>query len=234
MKFHTLIFMLFFAFFCAVGRLDLAYATAPLPVLKPIKIHACQAQKHYLLPRDTKQILRSVVIVQNKEHIGSGVIVSEEGYILTAAHLLTDAERVAVYLNSGSALPAKVIRTDSWQDIALIKIPDNQYPCLPMMTARLPAGSPIFSFGFSLDGNNGFMMNKGKVKNTRFTQANGPHYLQTDLDLKPGHSGGPLLNRYGHVAGIISWKMRFSNSQVFSFGTPVSTAKTPMKISWHN
>jgi S1-C subfamily serine protease len=233
MQFHTLLIMLVLAVFMGWKGLGMAVAATPAPVLKPMKIHACHTQKQYQLPRDLKQVLRSVVIVQNKAEIGSGVIVSEEGYILTAAHVLANADQVAVYLNSGSALPAKVVRMDTLQDIALIKIPDNQYPCLPMMTSPLPAGSHIFSLGFSLEGNNGILMKEGKVKSNRFARANGPYYLQTNLDLKPGHSGGPLLNRYGQVAGIISWKMRFDNSQVFSFGSPVSTIKPSMKISWH-
>jgi serine protease Do len=235
MRFLTLTIMLILTVLTTAMRLDAAMAVSPsTTVSKPMLIHTCHVQKQYQLPRDLNQVLRSVVIVQNQAKIGSGVIISDEGYILTAAHLITNAERVAVYLNSGGTVAGEVLRVDLQRDVALVKIPDKHYPCLPVMTHSPAVGSRICSLGFSLEGKNGFVMQEGKVKNNRFAQANGPFYVQTTLDLKPGHSGGPLLNRFGQVAGIISWKIHFADSRVFSFGTPINAAQPPMKISWKN
>lgn len=200
------------------------------PVLQRLPNQGCEIQSTYQLPRDFQRLLPSMVIVQNSAQIGSGVIVSEDGHVLTAAHLVRNADWVAVYLNSGETVQGRILHTKRMlqpdSDIAIIKIPGQHYPCLPISTEPLSPGSRIFSIGFSFaDENGGFTMQEGTVGPYHSHTALGTSALQTTLNLAPGSSGGPLLNAQGQVVGIITGKIRLDNHQIYSFGTPVINTK---------
>lgn len=140
---------------------------------------------------------------------GSGVIVSAEGLILTNAHVVRDAKEVNVKLIDRREFPAKVLGADPKTDIAVLKIEANNLPTAPLGSARglrvgewvLAIGSP---FGFENSVTAGVVSAKGRaLPDDGFVP-----FIQTDVAVNPGNSGGPLFNARGEVVGI--------NSQIFS------------------
>lgn len=175
---------------------------------------------------DRTALLDSLVIVQNGGTIGTGVIVSGQGHILTAAHLLNQAKTAAIYLNSGEVKVGRVLHRDTEQDIAIIQIPQATSHCLHIRPQLPNTGSPVYGVGFSTEHGGGFLFSKGQIQAYRQTYkplSQPPTiYMQTGMDLRPGSSGGPLLDTEGRLIGIISWKRRAKPNQVDSYGTVVT------------
>jgi len=141
--------------------------------------------------------------------LGSGFIISADGYILTNAHVVDDADEVTVKLTDKREFKAKVVGSDKRTDVALIKITASN---LPKVTLGEPAqvkvgewvvaiGSP---FGFESSVTAGIVSAKGRS----LPQENYVPFIQTDVAINPGNSGGPLFNMKGEVIGI--------NSQIYS------------------
>ena len=141
--------------------------------------------------------------------LGSGFIISADGYILTNAHVVDSADKITVKLNDKREFQAKIIGADRKTDIALLKIEARN---LPQVTQGDPSklrvgewvvaiGSP---FGFESSVTAGIVSAKGRS----LAQENYVPFIQTDVAINPGNSGGPLFNMKGEVVGI--------NSQIYS------------------
>ncbi|BCE02322.1 Do family serine endopeptidase [Marinicellulosiphila megalodicopiae] len=142
--------------------------------------------------------------------IGSGFIVSQDGYILTNDHVAANSDEIEVKLNDGRVFIAKLIGTDSESDVAVLKIEAQNLPALTLADSDqlkvgewvLAIGSP-FDFDYSVTA--GIVSAKGRSLpgSERFVP-----FIQTDVAINPGNSGGPLFNMNGEVVGI--------NSQIYS------------------
>ena len=141
--------------------------------------------------------------------LGSGFIVSADGYILTNAHVVDMADDVTVKLNDKREFKAKVIGADKRTDVAVIKIEATGLPAVKIGDPEklrvgewvLAIGSP---FGFESTVTAGIVSAKGRS----LPQENYVPFIQTDVAINPGNSGGPLFNLKGEVVGI--------NSQIYS------------------
>jgi serine protease Do len=140
---------------------------------------------------------------------GSGFIVSADGTILTNAHVVRDAKDVTVKLTDRREFQAKVLGADPKTDVAVLKIDAKNLPTVPLGSTRdlqvgqwvLAIGSP---FGFENSVTAGVVSAKGRsLPDDSFVP-----FIQTDVAVNPGNSGGPLFNARGEVVGI--------NSQIFS------------------
>ena len=145
---------------------------------------------------------------QNKS-LGSGFIISPDGYILTNAHVVDSADEIAVKLTDKREFKAKVIGTDERTDVALIKIEANGLPVVKMGDpGKLRVGEWVVAigspFGFESSVTAGIVSAKGRA----LPQENFVPFIQTDVAINPGNSGGPLFNMKGEVVGI--------NSQIYS------------------
>jgi serine protease Do len=144
--------------------------------------------------------------------VGSGFIVSADGYILTNAHVVADASEVIVKLNDRREFAAKVIGVDKGSDVALIKIPATGLPVVRFGDpARIKPGQWAIAigspFGFESTVTAGVISATGRP----LPDDSGYNYvtfIQTDAAVNPGNSGGPLFNVNGEVVGI--------NSQIYS------------------
>ncbi|HRP94928.1 MAG TPA: Do family serine endopeptidase [Rhodocyclaceae bacterium] len=141
--------------------------------------------------------------------LGSGFIVSEDGYILTNAHVVEDADEILVRLADKREFPAQVIGTDVRTDIALLRIEASGLPRLVMGDPeRLKVGEWVVAigspFGFDHSVTAGIVSAKGRS----LPDENFVPFIQTDVAINPGNSGGPLFNLRGEVVGI--------NSQIYS------------------
>ncbi len=140
---------------------------------------------------------------------GSGFIISDDGYILTNAHVVSSASEITVKLSDKREFSAEVIGTDKKTDIALIKINASNLPEVTQGDAeKLKVGEWVVAigspFGFEHSVTAGIVSAKGRS----LTQENFVPFIQTDVAINPGNSGGPLFNMKGEVVGI--------NSQIYS------------------
>ena len=141
--------------------------------------------------------------------LGSGFIISADGYILTNAHVVEAAEDINVKLNDKREFKAKVIGSDKRTDVAVIKIEASGLPAVKIGDpGRLKVGEWVVAigspFGFESTVTAGIVSAKGRS----LPQENYVPFIQTDVAINPGNSGGPLFNLKGEVVGI--------NSQIFS------------------
>jgi serine protease Do len=163
--------------------------------------------------------------VPQKQHgQGSGVIVSDDGYIMTNNHVVSGADDVKVTLGDGRTFKAKVIGTDPKTDLALVKVEATGLPFAPLGDSdALEVGDWVMAIGnpFGLDATVtvGVLSGKGRVIGA------GPYdnFLQTDASINPGNSGGPLFNTQGQVVGINT--AIIPNGQGIGFSIPVNMAR---------
>lgn len=184
-----------------------------------LKLTRCLHPDSLTLPRDLEDALSCVVLVKAGASIGSGVVISKDGFALTAAHVVSDLDQVVVKFQSGLEFDADVIRTDVAQDVALIKLPGSGHSCLYLREFDdVSIGEEVFAVGAPAGEEFAFSVSKGIVSGIR--ELNGFSYLQTDASLNPGNSGGPLLDIYGNIVGVVSWKIVARGFEGLSFGVP--------------
>ncbi|MGO1888445.1 MAG: DegQ family serine endoprotease, partial [Halomonas sp.] len=163
---------------------------------------------------------------EERQSLGSGFVISDDGYVMTNAHVVQDADEILVRLNDRRELSAEVIGSDPQTDVALLKIDANDLPALTLGDSDdlkvgewvAAIGSP---FGFDHSVTAGIV---SAINRTLPRDAYVP-FIQTDVAINPGNSGGPLFNLEGEVVGI--------NSQIFtrsggfmgvSFAIPINVA----------
>lgn len=143
--------------------------------------------------------------------VGSGFIMSEDGYVITNHHVVSGADQITVTLNDRRVFQARIIGTDELSDVALIKIEAENLPTVEFGDSEavrvgewvLAIGSP---FGLEFSAAAGIVSAKGRA--VPGNQTNYVSFIQTDVAINQGNSGGPLFNLEGKVIGI--------NSQILS------------------
>lgn len=158
--------------------------------------------------------------VQNS--LGSGVIVSKEGHILTNNHVIADVDEIKVQLNDGRVVPAKIIGTDDRTDIAVLKIDAPELKPLPLGDSdKVKVGQLVLAIGnpFGLD--ESVTMGIISAKNRRSADDSSREFFQTDAAFNPGNSGGPLVDVHGEIIGINS---SIASGQGIGFAIPSNTA----------
>lgn len=157
---------------------------------------------------------------------GSGFIVSGDGTILTNAHVVEDADEVTVKLNDKREFKAKVLGADKTSDVAVLKIEAQNLPTVRVGTSAqtqvgewvLAIGSP---FGFESSASAGIV----SAKSRSLPDGSYVPFIQTDVAVNPGNSGGPLFNMNGEVIGINSQiYSRSGGYQGLSFAIPIEVA----------
>lgn len=160
--------------------------------------------------------------------LGSGFIISPDGYIITCAHVTENAHEILVRLNDRREFSARLVGSDRRSDIALLKIESTGLPTIVIGDAsRLQVGEWVLAigspFGFDNSATAGIVSAKGRT----LPNENYVSFIQTDVPINPGNSGGPLFNLKGEVVGV--------NSQIYSgtgsfmgvsFAIPIDAAMT--------
>jgi serine protease Do len=140
---------------------------------------------------------------------GSGFIVSSDGYILTNAHVVADADEVTVRMTDRREYPAKVIGVDKRTDVAVIKIEGKQLPVVKIGDAsKLRPGEWVLAIGSPFTFENSVTAGIVSATGRSMPGEDLVPFIQTDVAVNPGNSGGPLFNLNGEVVGI--------NSQIYS------------------
>ncbi|MDP3009061.1 MAG: DegQ family serine endoprotease [Methylococcales bacterium] len=146
---------------------------------------------------------------EGAQSLGSGFIISKDGYILTNHHVVKNADEIIVKLSDRRELVAKLIGSDARTDVAVLKVDATDLPAVTIGSPEqlkvgewvLAIGSP---FGFEQSATAGIVSAKGRS----LPGGNYVPFIQTDVAINPGNSGGPLFNMEGKVVGI--------NSQIYS------------------
>jgi len=155
---------------------------------------------------------------------GSGFLIDPQGYILTAQHVVDKAKEIEVRLANGDRLAAQVVAADSQIDLALLKIiADKPMPILSFADSdAIRVGDLALVFGYPFGRESS--MNLGIVSRAGRSYADSASFdfIQTDAGAYAGGSGGPLLNRQGHVVGMITMASERGN---MGFATPINVIK---------
>jgi serine protease Do len=166
------------------------------------------------------------------EHgLGSGIIISPDGYIVTNNHVIEGATDIRVTLNDRRVLPAKLVGADPLTDLAVLKISGSNFPSLPWGdSTALKPGQTVLAFGNPF--NFRFTVTRGIVSalnrpNPYSDDARKPgEFIQTDAAINPGNSGGPLVNSHGEVIGINTFLISPSGSFAgMGFAIPTQIAR---------
>lgn len=140
---------------------------------------------------------------------GTAFFITSDGYMLTNHHVIEGADKITVTLNDRTELDVTLIGSDERSDVAVLKVAGSQFPALPIGDSdALKVGEPVLAigspFGFDYSASAGIV----SAKSRSFSREISVPFIQTDVALNPGNSGGPLFNQRGEVIGI--------NSRIFS------------------
>ncbi len=168
---------------------------------------------------------------QERRSGGSGVILSEDGYIVTNNHVVNDATSLRVKLYDGRIFDAKIIGTDPTTDIALIKIEAEKLPTIPFGSSDdLRLGEWVLAIGSPFDLQStitaGIVSAKARQLDVIPTEFRIESFIQTDAAVNPGNSGGALVNTQGELIGINTVIKSQTGSYIgYSFAVPESIVK---------
>ncbi|MEK0447866.1 MAG: Protease DegQ [Verrucomicrobiota bacterium] len=212
---------------------DAAFTRLVQAVMPSVVSITSSREVYQPLPLTIEDLLRGQQRLQKGEStsLGSGVIVSKEGHILTNHHVIANMTEIRVLLTDGRNIAAKLIGSDPNTDIAVLRIDTNDIQALPFGDSEAVfQGQQVVAVGnpYGLDGTATF----GKVSATgrRTGNDSGLEYIQTDAAVNQGNSGGPLLNVRGEVIGINSSIFTKTGGwQGISFAIPANTAKRVME-----
>ncbi|MCR4569896.1 MAG: Do family serine endopeptidase [Bacteroidales bacterium] len=164
---------------------------------------------------------------------GSGVIIRQDGYIVTNNHVVQDATKITVTLNNNEQYEATVVGTDAATDVAIIKIDANGLPTLPLGDSdQLRLGEWVLAIGSPLGAQlrstitAGIVSAKGRSMPDSSGEFKIESFIQTDAAVNPGNSGGALVNKKGELVGINTAIVSQTGSYTgYSFAVPVNIVK---------
>ncbi|MGA9049280.1 MAG: trypsin-like peptidase domain-containing protein [Dehalococcoidia bacterium] len=206
-----------------------SFYLAPLLILIVFALvfNSCEAPKYY---DNVQKDFPAIVRITAGDRMGSGFIITKEGYVLTSQHVISDSNSPTVILNNGTQYQATVATADVARDLAIIKLPDNPagYPFVTLGNSTesdsLQLGSPVLVMGYPAGNeNNQIMLSTGTI--CAFPKINSVNYLQSDAKIDPGSSGGPMTNSDGDVIGVINSQYTNMKDKCSTFATASSEAQ---------
>lgn len=180
-----------------------------------------------------KESVGSVVTIKTDFGIGSGFIVSADGNILTNHHVINGAEKIEVIFDNGFSFEAKLVRSNEERDVALIKMAGSGFkPLVLNGTDELAGtGSEVIAIGTPENIKLGQTVTKGIISGKRELEEK--MFLQTDVAINSGNSGGPLINTStGEVIGIVAAKIKAKGVEGLGFAIPIAEAITALNLKF--
>ncbi|MEJ2115080.1 MAG: trypsin-like peptidase domain-containing protein, partial [Gammaproteobacteria bacterium] len=169
--------------------------------------------------------------VHSQTSLGSGVIMSAQGYVLTNNHVIENADEIEVFLADGNTVSANVLGADPETDLAVLTIEVENLPGVVISdTTKLEVGDVVLAignpFGFGQTVTQGIISATGRDRLGINTFEN---FIQTDAAINPGNSGGALINAYGEIVGInTAIFSKSGGSQGIGFAIPIGLASDVM------
>ena len=211
----------------SVSATNVTYAVSPEGAQTPRMVYENNAKSVVAV----SSTIRSTVYGQTRQGTssGSGFIISDDGYVVTNRHVVEGATDVTVTLSTGDEYTAKVIGSDSLNDVALLKVEATGLPAVKLGSSdKLAIGDMVCAIGNPLGSLTatltvGYVSGKDRQVTTDNSTIN---MIQTDAAINSGNSGGPLFNMYGEVVGITSAKYSGTTSsgasiEGISFAIPI-------------
>jgi TPR repeat protein len=167
----------------------------------------------------------SVLVGNMPRATGTGFFVTVDGYLLTCYPVVQDAGRIAVRTTAGT-FAAKLVKSDKANDVALLKVA-GKFAALPVGLSRgVKLGESVFTIGFPNIELQGFApkLTKGEISSLTGMQDD-PREFQISVAVQPGNSGGPLVNQYGNVVGIVA-------AQLADIATLETTGSLPQNVNY--
>ena len=191
------------------------------------------------IPQRAEKVKASVVGIVNYQQSsgsyysteagqGSGIIMSEDGYIITNAHVIDGAVGLKVVLSDGTEYAAQIVGSDSQTDLAVIKVEATGLAAAEFGNSdQLEVGEQLIAVGNPTGLELGGTLTVGYVSalNRQIDSTSGLNYIQTDAAINPGNSGGALANEYGQVIGINSAKITGSDYEGLGFAISINDAQ---------
>ena len=179
-----------------------------------------------------KNVVNSCLTIKTNFGHGSGFLISDKGYILTNNHVISGADKISVVFDNGFSFDATLVRKDADRDIALLKISGSGFKALPLNTKSDAAetGAEVAAVGTPAKVELGQTVTKGIISGTR--EIEGKNYIQTDVAVNSGNSGGPLINASGEVIGVVVSKIFGKNVEGLAFAIPISEAVSKLNIKF--
>jgi len=178
---------------------------------------------------------------RNSQGLGTGVVIVDDGTILTNLHVVAGAERLGVIFADGTETAAEIVSVQPDQDLAVIRalsIPDDLTPATLASTRDLRVGDRViavgFPFGIGPSLSSGVVSGLGREYQTPEGERVLSNLIQFDAAANPGNSGGPLVNADGHVVGIVTAILNPTAQRVFigiGFAVPIETAASGAGMS---
>lgn len=181
------------------------------------------------MPAGAESVLSATVVIRTASGHGSGLLLNEEGFVLTAAHVV-DAGQAKIQFRNGKELEATLVRVARSADIALLRLPrgGRATTCVAPATTDASVGAEVYAAGAPADIKLGFSLTRGIVSAVR--EVNGRPRIQTDAAVSPGNSGGPLVDADGRVAAVVVTKIDAARVEGIAFGVPIATALSSVGI----
>lgn len=166
--------------------------------------------------------------------LGSGVIVSSEGYILTNNHVIDGADEIRIRTYEGEEMDAEVVGTDPESDVAVLRVDETGLPAITIGDSdRLRVGELVLAIGSPLRPEFAHSVSMGMVSakgRSDLRLSSYENYIQTDAAINPGNSGGALINAEGHLVGInTAIASRTGGNQGIGFAIPINMARSIME-----
>lgn len=174
----------------------------------------------------------SIAVVKTEEGIGSAFFISDDPFLITAAHVAT-SKKVEVYFRNGHKSVAETIVVNRRADVALLRIKQapETHSCLQAAdSSQFRIGAPLYALGAPAGERLAFSMSRGILSGVRLMGST--RHLQTDASISPGNSGGPLVNSSGQVLGVTSWKLTGDGVEGLGFAISIDDALSRLRVSF--
>ncbi|UOQ64979.1 S1C family serine protease [Hymenobacter volaticus] len=174
---------------------------------------------------------RCVVTVETTDGHGSGCLVSNDGYLITNAHVVGDEETVKVHMADGVEAKGKVVRVNASMDLALVKVDVDGLSAFQLPSASTTdLGADVFAIGTPADKELGQSITKGIISGRR--KIEGHAFLQTDVSINGGNSGGALVARSGQLVGIVNAKLVGRGIEGIGFAIPAEQVSEALQLKF--
>ncbi|MGI4875671.1 MAG: S1C family serine protease [Janthinobacterium lividum] len=174
---------------------------------------------------------KAVVIIETSDGHGSGCLVSSDGYIVTNAHVVGDENEVKVTMADGVTAKGKVVRVNSEMDLALVKVEADGLPAFALPAAAMAeVGTDVFAIGAPADKELSQSVTKGIISGRR--KVEGRSFLQTDVSINGGNSGGALVARSGQLVGIVNAKLVGRGVEGIGFAIPAEQVSDALQLKY--
>jgi S1-C subfamily serine protease len=177
-----------------------------------------------------EEILPHVVTIRIGQGHGSGVMIGNDGYIITNAHVVGDAKSVQIITSLGLEVEGKVISVNKNRDVALVKTPIKIRKTVTINNELPTVGSDMFAVGSPLKEELSMTVTKGIASAVRTDSASGNIFIQGDVAISPGNSGGPLFDYKGNIIGLSVAKYSGNNSSGLNLFIPIRSAFESINI----